>query len=101
MLKKLSKHELSILKHELLDNLMLYPDGLRVFFDERYGMYKISFLKKDALKARQLDVDLLTKDDVDTKALQRQLEEYFIKTEPKGTEVVETKVGGDAGGNLD
>ena len=94
MLKKLSKHELSILRQELLNNLMLYPDGLRVFFDERYGMYKISFLKKDALKARQMDVDLLTKDEVDTKALQRQLEKFFIRPEPKGTEFVEVKVGG-------
>lgn len=92
MIKKLSKHELSILKHELLDNLMLYPDGLRVFFDERYNMYKISFLKKDALKARQMDVDLLTEDGVDTKSLQRQLKKFFIKPVPKGTDAVEVKV---------
>ena len=94
MLKKLSKHELSILRQELLSKLMLYPDELRVFFDERDGMYKISFLKKDALKARQMDVDLLTKDKVNTKALQRQLEEFFIRPELKGMDAVEVKMWG-------
>lgn len=91
MIEKLSKHELSLLRQELLNNLMLYPDGVRVFFDEHYAMYKISFLKKNALKAKQMDVDLLTKDEVDTKALQRQLEEFFIRPEPKGTDFVEVK----------
>lgn len=92
MIKKLSKHELSILKHELSDNLMLYPDGVRVFFDERYNLYKISFLKKDALEARQMNIDLLTDDSVDTKSLQRQLEKFFIKPVPKGKYMVKVKV---------
>lgn len=92
MLKNLSKHELCILKYELLSEYMLPSDAVRVFYDEVHEIYKAQFLKKDGLKARQMNVDLLTKDGVDTKALQRQLEKYFIKTEPKGTEFVEIKV---------
>lgn len=92
MLKELSKYDLAILKHELAINKMLFPDGIRVFYDEVHDIHKAQFLKKDELKARQLDVDLLTKEDVDTKALQRQLEEYFIKTEPKDTEFIRVKV---------
>lgn len=95
MLKELSKHDLSILKRELTLNKMLLPDGIRVYYDETHEIYKAQFLKKDGLKARQMDVDLLTKEDVDDLAVERQLKMYFMSpmSKPLGTDTVEVKVG--------
>lgn len=94
MLKELSKHDLAILKHELAISKMLFPDGIRVFYDEAHRVYKAQFLKKDELKARQLDVDLLTKEDVDDFAIERQLKMFFMSPMPKplGTDMVKVEV---------
>ena len=79
MIKKLTKHELAILAHELKQAGMLPVDGLRIYYDESpyVGLNKIDFVKGN----KQLTVDLIPETEkFDTGYMQKQLEKYFMES---------------------
>jgi len=80
VIKKLTKHEISILAFELRNAKLLPLKGLRVYFDERDGLNKIDFVSAN----KQLTVDLISgfgQNEYDDKAIEKQLKEYFLEGE--------------------
>jgi hypothetical protein len=80
VIKKLTKHEISILDFELRSAKLLPLKGLRVYLDERDGLHKIDFVNED----KQLTVDLISgfgRNKYDDKAIEKQLKEYFLEEE--------------------
>lgn len=84
MIKKLSKHEISLLGYELRNAKMLPLKGLRVYLDERDGLHKINFVNKN----KQLIVALISRferNKYDDKAIEKQLKEYFLEEKNETT----------------
>lgn len=85
MIKKLTKHEISILAYMLRNAKLLPLKGLRVYLDERDSLYKIDFVNEN----KQITVDLISgfgRNKYDDKAIEKQLKEYFLEVKDETQE---------------
>lgn len=90
MIKKLTKHEISVLAYGLRNAKLLPLKGLRVYLDERDGLHRIDFVNED----KQLTVGLISgfgQNEYDDKAIEKQLKEYFLEEKNENTGRNETR----------